>query len=300
MTRRRKIKVIAKSQLAILPELTLVIGFGLLLFIPFQWSKSISAFVVSLILATGLFAYSCYLLFKTRQEEAEAQNQERTNYISSLAGGLVHEIKNPLNSLNLNLQLLKEELEEGRTEEKGKDQELISEIQEELNRLDEILTNFLRLARPPELNLKTENLNQVLEEIIRFVEPECLRDKIEINKAFRNLLPLLSLDKRQFKGAILNLILNAKAAMKNGGRLNISTWSEEKEFYLSISDTGCGISKESRKRIFDLFYSTKEGGSGLGLPIVQQVIHNHNGRIECQSDEGKGTTFTISLPAANS
>ncbi|MEW5766343.1 MAG: ATP-binding protein [bacterium] len=298
MKRRRKIKVMVRSRLAILPELILFIVFGVWLFILFSQTKSIFTFVGSIFLTGGLFAYFWYLLFKTRQEEAEAQDDERINYISLMGGGLVHEIKNPLNSLNINLQLLREALKRTGREE-GEAHNLISEIQEELIRLDEILTEFLRLARPPELSLKEENLNYVLEEVIRFVEPECLWAKIQINKAFQNPLPPVLLDKRQFKGAILNLILNAKTAMDKGGTLSMSTGSKRREVSLTISDTGSGIPKEKQARIFDLFYSTKEAGTGLGLPIVQRIIHDHNGKIEYQSEGGKGTTFTIILPVAD-
>ncbi|MBI4778686.1 hypothetical protein HY792_07195 [Candidatus Desantisbacteria bacterium] len=214
--------------------------------------------------------------------------------LETLAKGIIHEIRNPLNAVYAHVQLLEEEIE-GKEGENLHD--YLLQIKVGLSQIDGILREFSRFVQQNKPTLREENLNSLLDDVLRFVDAECRSYKIKIIKCFQIDLPKILIDANQIKQVILNLILNANQAMLKGGILTVTTSLTEKGDFICIEvqDTGIGISEEQKTRIFDLFYSTKPAGTGLGLPIVQKIVHDHDGRIEINSGT-KGTGVMIILP----
>ncbi|MDI6781830.1 MAG: ATP-binding protein [bacterium] len=223
--------------------------------------------------------------------------------LETLAKGIIHEIRNPLNSVYAHVQLLEEEIGEER-----KDLcDGLMQIKVGISQIDGILREFGRFVRQTKPMLRKENLNSLLNDVLKFVDAECHISKIKIVKQFQSDLPEILVDANQIKQVVLNLILNANQAMLNGGALTVTTFfipdaegkakgKKKDGVCVEIQDTGMGISKEQMTRIFDLFYSTKSAGTGLGLPIVQKTIHDHDGKIEIDSQLGKGTRVRVVLP----
>jgi signal transduction histidine kinase len=237
------------------------------------------------------------VLSRRRQRRAARPTPglHESDAMSTLAGGIVHEIRNPLNALSVNLQLLREEIERGDcpVEERTA---LLDTMRDEVHRIDGILKDFLRLTRPPELRLKKRNPSPILESVLRFVEGECDRVGIRLRPELGCSEAVL-IDEAQFKQAIFNLLLNAIEATPPGGEIRFRTRCGQR-FLIEIEDTGAGIAPEDQPRVFDLFFSRRSGGTGLGLPIVQRIVHDHHGQIGFSSEMGRGTRFTISLPLA--
>ncbi len=222
-------------------------------------------------------------------------DMDRLTYIGTLASGLAHEIRNPLNALNINVQLLEEDLQRPEVN-REEALELIRDVKNEIIRLEEILTEFLRFAKPPELQLEEEDINSVVDEVLRFIGPETERQGIIIEREFQSDLPPLKLDKKLFKQALFNLILNANQAMAEGGKLKVRTRLLDGQVQIEVCDAGPGIPGDIRDNIFDLFFSTKEDGTGLGLSITQRIVKEHKGTIEVSSLNGKGAIFSMKLP----
>ena len=210
---------------------------------------------------------------------------ERLAFLGTLASGLVHEIKN---------QLLKEDLEYIPRDDKI--HKKIDLIQRETIRLEEILNDFLRYAKRKEPQLCMEDLHNILNEIVTFVAPESRQSNVEIRKEFDTQVPGILLDRNLIKQALLNVIINAEQAMPNGGVLIVKTFQENNNIRIDIIDTGVGIKPENIEKIFDIYYSTKSGGTGLGLATAKQIIEDHNGNITVKSEECRGSNFSIILP----
>ncbi len=233
---------------------------------------------------------------KTRDLEKRAMNSERLAFFGTLAGGLAHEIKNPLSTMNINLQLLKEDIQSMVGDNSKRASHKIQALQREAQRLEEILNDFLRFARGQKLELKTEDMNEVLDEVVDFVTPKLKQKNILMLKSYDAYLPLCRVDKNLIKQAILNVIINAEQAMAHGGELMVRTARDKKYIQIDITDTGTGIPKDNVDKIFQIYFSTKKTGTGLGLPTTKRIIEEHKGTIAVQSEEGKGTNFSIRLP----
>ncbi len=256
----------------------------------------IGAAVSILIFIPMAFFYVRKAIEKTKNLEKRAINSERLAFIGTLAGGLAHEIKNPLSTLNIYLQLLQEELESMTGENSKKVYMKTQVLQKEVQRLEQILNDFLRFARGQKLELKNHDMNEILDEVADFVTPEIKQKKILILKSYDADLPQCRLDSNLIKQAILNIIINAEQAMENGGELMIRTSKDKKYIQIDITDTGPGIPKDIIDKIFQVYFSTKKTGTGLGLPTAKRIIEDHRGTISVQSEEGKGTNFSIKLP----
>ena len=256
----------------------------------------IGAAVSILIFIPMAFFYVRKAIEKTKNLEKRAINSERLAFIGTLAGGLAHEIKNPLSTLNINLQLLQEELESMTGENSKRVYRKTQVLQKEVQRLEQILNDFLRFARGQKLELKDHDINEILDEVADFVTPEIKQKKILILKSYDADLPQCHLDSNLIKQAILNIIINAEQAMENGGELMIRTSKDKKYIQIDITDTGPGIPKDIIDKIFQVYFSTKKTGTGLGLPTAKRIIEDHRGTISVQSEEGKGTNFSIRLP----
>lgn len=230
--------------------------------------------------------------------EQEINRRLRAQYaeIAQLAGGLAHEIRNPLSTLSLNLDLLAEDFQNPETQRDRRVLQKVERLRRETERLQDILENFLRFARVQELHRQPADLNEVVDELRDFCEPQAATKGIVIRTQYANDLPPVPLDVDLFKQALLNLILNAEHAMPEGGELMLKTWRDGRWNVLEVTDTGVGMTEEVRSRIFDAFYSTRPGGSGLGLPTTRKIIEAHGGIIHVQSVPGKGSQFRVRLP----
>ncbi len=224
----------------------------------------------------------------------------RRNYaeIAQLAGELAHEIRNPLSTISLNLGVLSEDIEEGTSPRDLRMKRRIDTISQECDHLEQILSDFLRFTTGMELETQPCDLSEVAGKFIESQQLEAVARHIEISPHLASDLPKVLLDPHQFRQVLLNLTLNAMQAMSEGGVLEFQTFQQDEYVVLQIIDNGKGISKLAQKKIFDLFYSTKPEGSGLGLPTVRKIIEAHHGFIQCESEPGRGTKFSIFLPAS--
>ncbi len=218
------------------------------------------------------------------------------NYLNTLAAGLVHEIKNPLNAISINLQLLDEDLQERDSERDTKMSSRVRLLQKEVSRLDSILSDFLRFAKKPVLHLEECDINGIIESVLNFIAPEAMQSSIRILKSFDTKLPKCYLDSSVIKQALLNVILNAQQAMPDGGELIVRTYKNGENVFIDITDTGVGIEESKMDKIFQVYYSTKKTGTGLGLPTAKRIIEENNGTISIRSEDGKGSSFLIKLP----
>jgi signal transduction histidine kinase len=239
-------------------------------------------------------------MVRSAVDEHETNLRLRAQYaeIAQLAGGLAHEIRNPLSTMCLNLDLLAEDFQNAETTRDRRVLQKIERLRRESQRLQNILEEFLRFARIQELRLVPADFNVIVDEMRDFCEPQAAALGIVIRVHYAHELPEVWLDIDLFKQALLNLILNAEHAMPDGGELILRTRREGAWSVLDVIDTGVGMSEEVRSRVFDAFYSTRPGGSGLGLPTTRKIVEAHAGRIHVQSEVGKGSQFTIQLPAA--
>ncbi len=217
--------------------------------------------------------------------------------LAELAGRLIHEIKNHLGTLSLNLQILAEDLQNPETPRERRSGQRVQKLLTECQRLADLSNDFLRFAQVRELNLVPTDLKEIVEEMVDFHGPSVQQKNIEMKSFVPANLPQVNLDRDLFKQAILNLILNAMQAMPDGGQLSIQAERRDGEVSLSFIDTGAGIASELQAKIFRPFFSTRPGGSGLGLPTTRKIVEAHAGRIDVQSEPGHGTKFTIVLPA---
>jgi len=220
--------------------------------------------------------------------------------IAALAGGLAHEIKNPLSTISLNLELLGEEVAAGESPRDRRMLKKIVAVQRECRRLEAILEDFLKFARVGELDVEPHDLNQVIRDFIEFYQPELASNGVEISPHLAPDLPLVRLDGALFRQVLVNLALNAQQAMPRGGTIELQTRLHDGRVELDCIDNGCGMDETTLSRIFTAFYSTKKAGTGLGLATVKRIVEAHGGRIAVESAPSRGTRFTISLPPVES
>ena len=216
--------------------------------------------------------------------------------IARLAGGLAHEIKNPLSTIRLNMELLAEDLGEPQTPSQRRACKRVDVVRRECQRLQSLLDDFLNYAKVRRLRLESSDLNHQIEDVLDFFAPEAEEAGVEIIRYLDPELPRVMLDREAFRRALLNLLLNAKQAMPDGGQLVVRTAFEGDTVAVYLIDTGIGMDDRTASKMFEAFFSTKPGGSGLGLPTTQKIIAGHGGRISVQSEVGRGTQFTIALP----
>lgn len=216
--------------------------------------------------------------------------------IARLAGGLAHEIKNPLSTIRLNMELLAEDF---RDSDSARDRRAIKKVelvQQECRRLQDLLDDFLQFAKAHRLDLQPNDLSVQVRQVLDFYRPQASETGVEIVDYLAGDLPTVLLDREAFRGALFNLVLNAEQAMPDGGQLVVRTYGTADGVALDLIDTGGGMDEETRSKVFEAFFSTKRGGSGLGLPIARRIIEGHGGQVRLQSAPGRGTQVTIALP----
>jgi len=229
--------------------------------------------------------------------EAQAAEAERLAYLGTLAAGLAHEIRNPLNSLSLNMQMLEEELEESRTG--SSKQRLLTITRSELGRLENLVTDFLAYARPRPLKREILPAVSLLEAVRDLFAGRIAASGASLELADTSDGARIHADPELMRQMLLNLVENALAATEGTGRrprIELAARRLGPTVELSVSDNGVGIAPEDLGRVFDLFYSTRKGGTGLGLAIVERIVTAHGGTVGCDSEPGRGTTFRIGLP----
>ncbi len=221
--------------------------------------------------------------------------------VAVLAGSLVHEIKNPLSTLNINAQLLLEDWKDGTGPKEARTVKRLKVIVSEVERLERILQSFLRFTERHELSLKLASLNDLFQELAEFIEPEASRASIQVRLGLDSNLQSFSFDPDLIRQVFLNLILNAKSAMEEkGGELILRTRRIERGGHSwavgEVIDTGHGMSRQLCDRLFHPYFSTRKGGTGLGLATSKRITEEHGGRIEVESQEGTGSQFSVLLP----
>ena len=232
----------------------------------------------------------------SRRTAQQAIESERLNALTLLAAGVAHEIGNPLNSLHIHLQLMERSVQNLGDGAKAELQQSIDVARSEVNRLDSIVTQFLRAIRPSRPQLRPENINAIVEEAVRFFMPEIQDRDIVVEQELRSDLPLLQLDRDQMKQAFYNVIKNSLEAMKRRGTLRIRTDRDDTHVLITFVDSGGGMSAENLSRVFEPYFTTKPSGTGLGLLIVRRIVREHGGELSIESGQDKGLTLMIRLP----
>ena len=235
----------------------------------------------------------------TRDKEATGQRieDERTTSILLLAGGVAHELGNPLNSLTIHLQLMERKLKKLKANsESDSIAESVKICRDEVQRLDGIIKNFLEAIRPQVPDLSETNLADVLSEVLKVQKQEIADRGIVIEAEASASLPVVMADKNQIKQVFFNLTKNAMEAMQPGGKLRIRSGIDDESVYLLIGDSGTGIKQDDLVKLFQPYHTTKTGGHGLGLMIVQRIMRAHGGQVGIESKEGVGTVVTLQFP----
>jgi len=237
---------------------------------------------------------------KERQRLESAKLQaERLAMVGTMAAQVAHEVRNPLGSITLNLDLVQREIEKlARVGGCSTDEAntLANEIRAEIHRIQRVIEDYLQFARLPKLQRQSVALNAFLAQKLAFLHPELEQTDVELHTHFDPALAMVSVDAEQLWQAVLNLNRNSREAMLNGGELSVGTWRDDGQALLRVSDTGNGMTEAQLHRVFMPFFTTKKEGTGLGLALVQQIVAEHGGHVECESVSGKGSTFTIFLP----
>lgn len=240
-------------------------------------------------------------LRQMRGLEEELRRKDRLAALGELSAGVAHEVRNPLGIIKNSAQVLQDRLKN----KEAKSKELINFIIEETDRLNKVVTNFLDFARPQKPDLEKRDITPILDKTLGLMESQISEGKVKVVRRYEKGLPPVMVDEDLMSQVFLNLITNALQAMPQGGSLTIATrlsvigyQRTPNTVEVSFTDTGCGIPEAELSKIFNPFFSMREGGTGLGLSIVHKIIETHGGEISVESQVGKGTTFTLRLPAA--
>jgi signal transduction histidine kinase len=259
----------------------------------FTWGLLLG-WITSLVIGglLALIAYRRLVVLERRTRQAE-----RLAELGTLTGGLAHEIKNPLSTVQLNLQLLQEDLQP----ENPAYTRLVNRlntVKNETSRLREILDDFLRYAGRLELDRRPIELNGLLDELVDFFTPQAQASRVQLRLKKSEQPVKAMIDPRLIKQAILNLMINGVQAMQGGGEMILSVSNSDDQAVIDVIDTGGGIPADAIEKVFQAYYSTKRGGTGLGLPMAKRIAEEHAGKLSVKSEPGKGSDFTLSLPLA--
>ena len=232
-----------------------------------------------------------------RRVEEEMIRWERLVAVGSMAAKVAHEIRNPLSSISLNVELLLDEIRRISKSDSDEAASLVSSILSEIDRLTNVIEDYLKFGRLPSPSLEPVSPEPFLRSIAEFVRPVLVEGGIDLSIEVRPGTPPFPADKNQVRQGVLNLFRNAQEAMQSGGSIRVVAGVREGNVVIEVRDTGIGIPKEEVRKIFDPFYTTKDYGTGLGLAFVQQVMREHGGRVTCRCEPDEGTVFCLHFPA---
>ncbi len=231
------------------------------------------------------------------RQQAELRRAERLAAVGRISAQITHEIRNPLNAIGLNAELLAEEIA-GLSGPAGEARALLAAISREVDRLNGVAEEYLRFARVPRESTDRHDVSELLGHLLDFLAPELAVARVEVRRQLSRGLPPVRGDEGRLRAVFLNLLRNSREAMPEGGTITVTTRRvDPSDVEILVEDTGGGIPPDDLTRVFEPFYSTKERGTGLGLAFTQQVMEEHGGSIRCESTVGRGTVFTLRLPA---
>jgi signal transduction histidine kinase len=234
---------------------------------------------------------------KRLAREAAEERASRLAFVGTLASGLAHEIRSPLSSIKLNLDLLREKLSDVGDAQRDEFDSRLRLIAREVDGLQELLTEFLSFARPPKMQMLATDVNDLVSQVAELAEPECRQKGIEIVRDFQKDLYPVALDQHQFgRGVLLNLLTNAREQLGEHGTITLRTREDREDVEIVVEDNGGGVAIDQEERVFDLFFSTKEHGTGLGLAIARRICQEHGGDLLLQNRPGRGAAFVVRLP----
>ena len=236
-----------------------------------------------------------------RKQETLFRRMESLASLTTLAANVAHEIKNPLGSISIHIQLIQKAIKNARLGDGMLPNEKFTEnylniVNEEIERLNKIVVDFLYAVRPVQAKLELTNLNEIVKNMCEFIEPEAQKTKVELHLELTENLPEVMIDEQLFKQIIINLAQNAFAAMKNGGILWMASAVKDDKVVFSLADNGEGMDEETCSRVFEPYFTTKVNGTGLGLTMVYKIVKEFGGDIQVRSFKNEGTIFTITLP----
>jgi len=258
-----------------------------------------SALQIAVICVAILAVFSAYIIFmneRARALQAQLQEENRLAYVGTLAASIAHEVRNPLSSVKMNVQMMENKLRKLDDPERsdyflGK----IQRVKGEIDRLEESVSHFLKFSRPVPLSLQATSLSRVVGEALDFLQPQCSSRGVQVVRRLARDLPDVRLDSNQFGQAIQNLVLNALQEVERGGVITVKTERAGGAVALVVSDDGPGIPEDVQEKIFNVFFTTRENGTGLGLNIVSRIVEEHRGRLTVESQPGEGASFRIEL-----
>lgn len=230
------------------------------------------------------------------ESEREKNLRQRYEELAELAGSLAHEIKNPLSVIHMNAELLSEEIAETESPIRRRALEKAEIIRQQCQRMENLLRDFLRFARMRKVELTPGNLNEQIDRVLKAYEAQADRQNVDILRYLDNDIPSVLLNSDTLQAALMNLVKNALEAMEDGGQLLARSYITKNTVAIDLIDTGQGMDDNTILHMFEPFYSSKNGGSGLGLPLARKIIEAHGGRISLQSEVGRGTKFTLEFP----
>ena len=230
------------------------------------------------------------------RKEVRLRRSESLASMTTMAAGIAHEIKNPLAAMKIHLQLMRKALSKRGALTKDEAEQYLSVLDEETDHLNSIAVDFLFAVKPMNVELKLGSISDVVEETVSFLEPEAEEKNIKVSLSLQRYIPKIKIDSRYVRQALLNLIENAFAAMKNGGTLDVALKQEGNFVVLSIKDSGGGIDEALLSKISEPYFTTKATGTGLGLTVVYKIMKEHGGEVHVDSEVGVGTCFTLSFP----
>ena len=237
---------------------------------------------------------------RSRQAQRTLHDQEQSALVGTIASGIAHEIRNPLSTLRMNLQLLREDWADPITEREQKGRRRIDVLLRETERLESVVSDFVRFASGHALRLERTDLSQLAGELLDFLAPQAERARVTLARELHRPLPAVDADPNLLRQAVVNLLVNALQALPHGGEVAVRTREEGPWVKLEVADNGPGIPPEHLEKIFNLYFSTKPGGTGLGLPMVKKIVEEHRGTVDVQTQPGRGTAFTLCLKKAGS
>lgn len=226
--------------------------------------------------------------------EARLLQKERTQAIANFGESVAHEIRNPLNSIHMNVQLLREGLLDGAAEPAQLDHTAATVLRE-IKRLDRVVRDFVQYSRPPGLDLQPGSVNHLVRAALDLLDAQLREKGIHVETRLESARPV-RMDKDRMQRVFYNVLLNAIQVLPKGGRIACRSHDEGTKCCIEFSDDGPGLDPGKSERIFELFYTTKQGGTGLGLPLANRIVEEHGGRLAVASEPGKGATFAIFLP----